>query len=144
MNEDKFLTLMRDFYTRYRGKEASTADFQEVVSEHFGMDMSWFFEQWVLGTALPTYEYGYRVIAEGEGQFRVSVQVRQRGVPEEFRAYMPIYVDFGEGRFTRMRVLLTGSDSQFDLPPMSLRPREIRLNEMESVLCRVENVDWRE
>lgn len=144
MNEDKFLDLMRDFYTRYRGNEASTADFQEVASEHFGMDMSWFFEQWVLGTALPTYEYAYRVIAEGENQFRVSLQVRQRGVPEEFRAYMPIYVDFGEGRFTRMRVLLTGSDSQFDLPPMSLRPREIRLNDMESVLCRVENVDWRE
>lgn len=144
MNEDKFLALMRDFYSRYRGKEASTADFQEVVSEHFGMDMSWFFEQWILGTALPTYEYAYRVAAQGEGQFRVSLQVRQSGVPEDFRAYMPIYVDFGEGRFTRVRVLLTGSDSQFDLPPMSLRPREIRLNDMESVLCRVENVDWRE
>jgi hypothetical protein len=57
---------------------------------------------------------------------------------------MPIYVDFGEGRFSRLRVVLTGRDSQFDLPPMSLRPREIRLNDMESVLCRVESVDWGE
>ncbi len=108
------------------------------------MDMGWFFDQWIVGTALPTYEYAYRVTAQDEGEFLVSLQVRQEGVPEDFRAYMPIYVDFGEGRFARLRVVLTGRDSQFDLPAMSLRPREIRLNDMESVLCRVENVDWRE
>jgi aminopeptidase N len=144
MSEDKFLALMRDFYARYRGQDASTADFQEVVSEHLGMDMGWFFDQWILRTALPTYEYAYRVTAGSGGRYVVSLQVRQLEVPEEFRVYMPIYVDFGEGRFARLRIVLTGADSQFDLPPMSLRPHHIQLNDMESVLCRVEKVDWRD
>ncbi|MEZ4654695.1 MAG: M1 family aminopeptidase [Candidatus Eisenbacteria bacterium] len=144
MSEDKFIDLMRDFYDRYKGRDATTADFQSVVSEHFGMDMSWFFDQWVLRTAVPTYEYAYRITASSNGRYSVALQVAQLDVPEDFRVYMPVYVDFGEGRFARVRVVLTGAHSQFDLPPMSLKPREIRLNDMESVLCRVKQVDWKE
>jgi aminopeptidase N len=144
LSEERFIAMMRDYYGRFRGQVASTADFQAVVAEHFGVDMGWFFDQWVLGTDLPTYEYAYRITEESSGRFAVRMQVRQKGVPEDFRAYVPIYVDFGEERFARLRVVLTGAESEFDLPPMPIRPREVILNDMESVLCRVQKVGWRE
>jgi len=142
MSDEKFTALLRDFYQRYQSKRASTTDFQELVSQHVGMDMSWFFDQWVLGTALPRYEYAYRVTEESKDSYKVTVRIEQLDVPETFRAYIPITVDFGEGRFTRLRAQVAGSKAEFDLPLLPLPPLDLRFNDMESVLCRSEKKPW--
>src|SRR5213078_3227472 len=59
MSEDRFIATMQDFYTTYRGKRATTNDFQKVVERHVGQPMDWFFNEWVYGTAVPTYTFSW-------------------------------------------------------------------------------------
>lgn len=139
LNEDTFFNMMRDFFATYKGKEASTEDFQAMVEKHMGgTDMSWFFNQWIYGTAIPTYKFNYS-IREGEGgKYIATVNVEQKDVPSDFQMYLPITIDYGKEGLVRLRVLISGSGGTFDLPPLPLKPKKITLNDMESVLCEVE------
>jgi aminopeptidase N len=143
MKEDRFTETMQDFYRTYEGKRASTADFRQVVERHMGMDMGWFFDQWIFGSALPTYSVAYRSEPMEGGQFRVRLQVRQDGVPEGFLAYVPVTLDLGKDRVARVRVKVTGTRSDLELPPMPAEPKGVKFNDLEGVLADVKMVDWR-
>jgi aminopeptidase N len=143
MNEDRFTETMQDFYRSYQGKRASTADFRRVVERHTGADMGWFFDQWIDGTAIPTYKVAYRVEPMEGGQFRVRLQVQQEGVPDGFLAYVPVTLDLGKDRVARVRVKVTGARSDLELPPMPAEPKAVRFNDLEGVLADVKMVGWR-
>ena len=143
MNEDRFTETMQDFYRTYQGKRASTADFRRVVEQHAGADMGWFFDQWVYGTALPTYRVAYRTDRREDGQYRVRLQVEQEGVPEGFLMYVPVSVDLGKDRVARVRVKVTGARSDIELPPMPAEPKAVRFNDLEGVLAEVKSGDWK-
>src|SRR5690606_28655007 len=97
MKEDRFTGMLREFHRTQRGRRTSTADFQRVAERHAGMPLGWFFDQWVHGSALPTYRVAHRADQEGEG-FRVKLQVEQRDVPPDFRAYVPVTVRLADDR----------------------------------------------
>jgi hypothetical protein len=143
MNEDRFTEMMQDFYQSYQGKRASTADFRRVVERHTGADMGWFFDEWVYGTALPTYRVAYRTEPMEDGQFRVRLQVQQEGVPDNFLMYVPVTLDLGKDRVARVRVKVTGLRSDIELPPMPASPKAVRFNDLEGVLAEVKTVDWK-
>lgn len=142
MNEDAFAAMLRDFYTTYRGRTATTADFRAVVERHTRMPMDWFFDQWVYGSAIPTYHVAHRSERTPDGQYRVTLRVRQEGVPEDFRMWVPVSVDLGGDRWARLRVEVAGPVSEIHLPLMPSEPRGIRFNELEAVLAEVEYERW--
>jgi aminopeptidase N len=143
MNEDRFTETMQDFYQTYQGKRASTADFRRIVEAHAGTDMGWFFDQWVHGTALPTYRVAHRTEPMEDGQFRVRLQVQQEGVPENFLMYVPVTLDLGKDRVARVRVKVTGARSEIVLPPMPAEPKAVHFNDLEGVLAEVKSGDWK-
>ncbi|MDQ3136619.1 MAG: hypothetical protein M3Q93_03410 [Gemmatimonadota bacterium] len=143
MSEDRFTGTMQDFYQSYQGKRASTADFRRVVERHTGADMGWFFDQWIYGTALPTYKVAYKVDPLDGGQYRVRLRVQQEGVPDGFMMYVPVTLDLGKDRVARVRVKVTGPVSELTLPPMPAEPKAVRFNDLEGVLAEVKMVDWR-
>lgn len=142
MKEDKFREMMRDFYQTYRGGEAGTEDFQKIVEKHVGVDMGWFFDQWVYGTAVPTYAFAYNVTKTPEGKYQVSIRVDQKDVPADFKMYVPVKVDFGDKGSVRDRILVTGPRTELTLPLMPYEPEKVIFNDLESVLCQVEEVSW--
>jgi hypothetical protein len=143
MNEDRFTAMMRDFHRGQRGRRATTADFQRVAERHVGMPLDWFFQQWVEGSALPTYRVAHRAEPEGEG-WRVRLQVEQRDVPETFRAWVPVTVRLKDGREARFRVHVTGATSEIVLPLLlPAEPKEVVFNDLEGVLAKVERVGWK-
>jgi aminopeptidase N len=142
MNEDPFSDTMRDFYESYEGKRASTEDFRKVVERHMGFDMGWFFDQWVYGTALPTYKVAWRSEPRDDGQFRVRLQVTQEGVPPDFLMYVPVMLQLDKDRVARLRVKVTGTRSEIELPPMPAAPKSLRFNDLEGVLANVKEVKW--
>jgi aminopeptidase N len=144
INEDRFTETMQDFYRSYQGKRASTEDFRRVVERHVGTDMGWFFDQWVYGTALPTYRVATRTDRlAADGQYRVRLQVQQEGVPETFLMYVPVTVDLGKDRVARVRVKVTGARSEITLPPMPAEPKAVRFNDLEAVLAEVKSGNWK-
>ncbi len=87
LDDGRFLSMLKDLHRSYRGKELSTEAFQSHVEEHAGIDLDWFFEQWVYGSAIPTYRVSYRGEPAEGGGYRVTARLRQENVPEDFRMY---------------------------------------------------------
>ncbi|HZL85675.1 MAG TPA: M1 family aminopeptidase [Candidatus Krumholzibacteria bacterium] len=137
MDEKRFLALMMDFFASYNGKSPSTQDFRRVVEKYAGQDMGWFFDQWVYGTAIPTYEFDQRMEKLESGNWLVHCRVRQTGVPEDFQMYVPIRIDFDNDRYVRFRVFLKGPLSEFDLPELPEKPKAVVFHDFESVLCEI-------
>jgi aminopeptidase N len=132
---------MQDYYRTYNGKNASTEDFLAIVSKHAGIDMKWFFDQWVYSTPLPKYEYSYRS-KDTAGQYKVTLRVKQLNVPDTFRAIIPLKIEFGQTKFYRLRVIVSGPVTQLDLPLFPYEPTNIIFNDLEGVLCEAEKVGW--
>ena len=65
-------------------------------------------------------------------------------VADDFQMVVPLYVDFGDKKFIRLRSVVKGPLTQFDLPLLPMKPEKISFNDLESVLCEVDNVDWNE
>ncbi|MDO9067349.1 MAG: M1 family aminopeptidase [Deltaproteobacteria bacterium] len=142
MKEGKFTGMMRDYYSTYRDSLVTTEQFRKVVEKHNGMDMGWFFDQWVYGTEIPSYKYCYSARQTPEGKYRVTLKVRQEGVSPDFMMYVPLLVDFGENRQARLRVLIKGPLTELELPLMPLPPKNIELNPYQSVLCQQNREDF--
>jgi aminopeptidase N len=141
MNEDRFTGLMRQFYTDYQGRRASTADFQRAVERVAGVPMDWFFNQWVYGYQIPTYKVATQ-IQQADGGYRVHLKVAQEDVPESFLMYVPVTVDLGDKKVVRLRVKVTGRESVIDLPVLPSEPKGVKFNDLDGVLADVKTVSW--
>jgi Peptidase family M1 domain len=142
MNEDPFTETMRDFYTQYRGRSASTRDFQRVVEAHMGLPMGWFFDEWVYSSAIPTFVLSWRVDSTPEHPHVLHVRVRQEGVPRSFVMPVPLLIKFSDSAEVYVRVTSRGplTEGQLALPRDPVR---LELNPLQSVLANVKQEDWR-
>jgi hypothetical protein len=142
----RFIAMMKDYTSTYGGKFASTADFQKVVERHMmpAMNatgdgkMDWFFNQWVYGVDVPHYTQDLKVDVAGE-ETHIHGTIRQEGVSKDFRALVPIYVEFGKNETARVGMLpLVGEasvpvDVKLKLPK---KARKALLNVHGEVLAR--------
>lgn len=141
--DDRFRDMMHDFYTSYRGKKATTQDFQRVVEKHFGGPMDWFFSEWVYGTAVPRYDFAYKLENLDGGDVQATVRVRQEDVPKDFMMYVPVKIDFGARGEAYVRILVKGPETEIQLPILPRKPDDIILDPDESVLADVHTEDWK-
>ncbi|MFI5208517.1 MAG: hypothetical protein ACHQX4_10950, partial [Gemmatimonadales bacterium] len=132
----------RDFYQQYRGKPATTDDFRRVVEQHVGAPMDWFFNQWVKGTAIPTYHVAWANEDAGDGQFRVHMRITQEHVPPEFHMPVLVAVDLGDQRIGHFRVNVSGSQLEYVGPPLPARARTLVFNDQHAVLADVKMERW--
>lgn len=142
MSDARFTAIMQDFYRRYEGRRASTEDFRKVVERHTGADMGWFFDQFVYGAEIPTYRVAHRTEKSADGQYRVKLRVRQEGVPEGFRMYVPVTLDLGKKQVARFRVKVEGPVTELELPPVPAEPKKVTFNDLEGILAEVKTTGW--
>jgi len=143
-SDQRWRAMMRDFVASHIGGEASTESFRAIVERHFGEDMGWFFDQWVYGTAVPTYRYAWNVTTAIDGQRSLQLRIRQSVQPDvPFRMVVPVLVRLGDDRTVVLRVLVDDAyeEYQFDLPG-GLRADEVVLNPRNAVLAEVEEEGW--
>lgn len=132
-----FFDLMRDWYVTNAGRDVTTLDFQDHLEKHIGVDMSWFIDQWIYGTDLPTYLFSYELEQNQEGNYLAHCRVEQQDVPPDFKMYVPLDIEFEGDSHYYLRVLVDAPVVEFDLPPLATKPKKIKLNPFESVLARV-------
>jgi hypothetical protein len=142
-----FRAMMHDFVKTWAGRNPSTDDFQAVSERHMTPRMNltgdgrltWFFDQWVHGTHVPTLTSALEAADLGGGRYRIAGTIAQAGVPEGFRSLVPIYLDFGNGRLTKIgTVPMSGTavqkmSAELELPQ---RPRRVLINGRHDVLSR--------
>ena len=134
--EDAFTGVLRDFVARHRGGSASTADFERVLSERVPADWSWFFDQWVYGTHIPTYDWSYSVERASGGKWTLELEVEQTDVPPGFRSPIPVRADFGGGRSGQLMVIMDQPRKTFSLT-LPAKPKKVILNPDFGILAKM-------
>jgi aminopeptidase N len=118
--DDTFKATMQDFVRTYSGKAATTADFKAIVEKHMTKEMDlegnhkmdWFFNEYVYGTALPSYKLTSTFDKDANGDPVFSFTLTQSGVDNSFRMLVPIYLEMPDGNTGFLgRARLTGNTS---------------------------------
>ncbi len=73
---------------------AVTEDFQRVAEEVSGMDLEYFFSQWIYGENYPKYTIGWNFEDAGDGTYDVKVRVKQSTNTSPRFFSMPIQLNF--------------------------------------------------
>jgi Peptidase family M1 domain len=119
--DQNFKATMQDFVKTYSGRAASTEEFKAIVEKHMtpemqrigGNKMDWFFDEYVYGTALPTYRMESSFDKNADGDVVLSMKVTQSGVDDKFRMLVPVYLELANGHIASLgRMTLVGNSSQ--------------------------------
>lgn len=137
MKEDKFFSLLQEWYSSNRGRAATTEDFIKLTEKYTGEDMTWFFDQWIYGTEIPTYKFSYEIEPGAGNTFTAKGHVITDGTSHDFRMYVPLEIQIDDKRKAYIRVNVEGPDATFSLPGLPMKPKSIKLNPFESVLAEV-------
>lgn len=137
MSDELFLDMMREWYRTKKGKLVSTAEFIQLTEKYTKADMDWFFDQFIYGTELPTYHFSYELNQLPDGRTQAICNVRQEGVSDNFKMYVPLEIEFVTGQRAYLRLLIDQPRGEIELPPIDGRVKSLRLNPFRSVLGRV-------
>ena len=133
-DESKFKAMMKDYYITYNNSTATTEDFKLIVEKHMKTDMNWFFDQWIYGNEIPKFKFDYDIVKKDDGKYYANCTIEQKNVSESFISYIPIEFDFGNNQKARIRTMVKGSESTFEIP-LPQKPKQIHFNIFNSVLC---------
>ncbi|MCI0351875.1 MAG: hypothetical protein L0Z53_20840 [Acidobacteriales bacterium] len=148
--DQKFKVMMRDFTQTYANRVATTEDFKAIVEKHMTPDldllgnrkMDWFFDPYVYGTTLPNYKLEHS-FESGANGLVLNVKLTQSNVDENFRMRVPLYLDFGNNKVTRLgAATLVGNTTfqqQIPLGNLKDKPKRAVLNYYSDVLCTQDN-----
>lgn len=123
--DQKFDQTMRDFFTQFAGKSATTDDFRALAEKDYGDKLTWFFSQWLDSTGAPEFKTQYKVYRLGNNKgFRVVGQIAQD--LDLFRMPVELKIDT-DGKTETKRIDVTGTDSSFSVETFG-RPRRISID----------------
>ena len=101
--------------------------------------MDWFFNEYVYGTAVPSYKLDYSFDNDADGVSSLNFKVTQSNVEEDFHMLVPVYLELADGRIVSLgRARLSGNSSveqKVPLKGMKDRPRRALLNYYDDVLA---------
>jgi len=142
-----FKETMQDFVKTYANRAATTEDFKAMVEKHMtpGMDlegnhrMDWFFNEYVYGTALPSYKLDYSFESGADGDVIFSFKLTQSSVDDHFRMTIPIYVELNNGNIVRLgSIRATGNttvDQKVPIKGLKEKPKRAMINYYDDVLA---------
>jgi aminopeptidase N len=115
---------IRQYYRRFRDSNASTADFRRVMEEAAGVDLGWFFDQWIYRAGSPALACEWHYDA-ARRRLTVDLAQTQPGAPYRLRVDLAVRSGGGPARVKRLR--LTERRRNFEIP-LSESPREVTID----------------
>ncbi len=78
LGEADFATGVTAWYnSQYKYADATTEDFKNVLEVATGVELDWFFDQWIHGTYRPNYRWEYMTESDGAGGYNLYLRVNQ-------------------------------------------------------------------
>ncbi len=108
VGEEKFARICKEYFRRWKFKHVNEARFKAVCEEVSGMELDWFFDQWLHDT--PTVDYALGPVKKTrlpDGSYKTEVEIRRRG-----DGIMPVEVVVGENDGTRIKKRWDGKDER--------------------------------
>jgi aminopeptidase N len=114
---ETFWQGIREYYRRYRDRNASTADLRAVMEQVSGKQLGWFFDQWLTRSGIPRVGGSWRYDA---ARRMVDVTLTQSQVAGPYRLTVEIGVSASTGAAPAVtRAELTGRQITVALPAES-------------------------
>ena len=135
-SDDTFVRVLRDFVATHQGEAVSTEDFQAVLTEHAPSDWTWFFDQWVYGTAIPTFSWQHEVKPAEGGGFLLLLDVETSDVPPGWKTPVPVRAEFGKDRQGDLLVMVDEPRKRFELT-LPERPSKVIFNPDHAILAKM-------
>ncbi len=136
VGDSTFFDILRAYYSEYPYGVAETEDFQGVCEAVSGMDLDYFFDEWIYGTYYPKYRYSWIYEFAGSGYYDVYLHLDQYQTTEPTHFTMPVDITIVSGtadttfflvfndlrhKDFQLRVLGVPSDLQVDKDQWILR-----------------------
>jgi aminopeptidase N len=115
VGDETFWAAIRDYYARYRDANAPPAAFRRAVEERAGVDLGWFFDQWLYRPGgLPAVSATWRF---DEARKAVEVEFRQAQAGAPFRLQIDVGLSFaGQSGLKVQRVQVDGGRQVVTIP----------------------------
>jgi aminopeptidase N len=110
---ETFWVGIREYYRRYRNVNASTDDFRQVMEQAAGMDLSWFFDQWLRRPGVPRLTGGWRY---DPGTRRIQIELAQAQAGRAFRLPMEVGIAAASGAARVQKIDLAEATGRFSIP----------------------------
>lgn len=138
--DQRFMAMMQDFIKSHYNQDVSTEDLKQIVEKHMTREMDltrdhrmdWFFNEWVYGTEMPSYQFDYQIGADGV----LTGRITQSGVSNKFIMPVPVYIDYGKG-WVKLGVAKMIGNATLDLGrvPISKGAKRAAICAMNDVLA---------
>lgn len=140
----RFFHALRSLRERFERSAFSTADFQKALEDALPnslryegkKSLTWFFDEWVNGTALPGFQLAAVKFTRRDGKLVASGTLLQKDAPDTLVTSIPLYAKTQGGKPIYLgRVFADGPETQFSLP-VPVTSRGLLLDPQQTVLKR--------
>ena len=110
-----FFKAMRAYGDTCRYGNANTDDYCRINEQITGLDLNWFFDEWIYSAGFPQYTVNWHAVQEG-GNYRVYIDVAQNngtGVPNCFHQPLQVAVHMTSGD-TLVTIPITANPQSVD------------------------------
>lgn len=112
-----FKTLQNYLVSPVAYNSATTEDFQKVAEQTTGLNLGYFFKEWVYGENYPKYSFGWIIAKKADGSSTVSLKVTQtkNTNPEYFSMPVEIKIISSQGESTTT-VFIDKASQDIEIP----------------------------
>jgi uncharacterized iron-regulated protein len=126
LGEDTFIAGLRDFFQRFKYRQAGWSDLETSFETASGLSLDEFFKQWLERSDLPAIGLSKATVNEEEGKQLLRLTISQNNAAP-YRLSLPVRVTTDAGDVSRT-VELTGKETEVTIP-LAGHPRTVVLDE---------------
>ena len=143
-SEEPFLRVLHKLRDRYQGKSITTQELMAMFEEELPPAMryegrkslDWFYQGWIDGTAIPSYELKQVKFADQTNVTSVSGTLLQKDAPGDLVTSVPLYASVSGRLIFLGRVFADGPETTFHFSA-PVGTRKVVVDPRETVLRRV-------
>lgn len=123
LGEEVFFGGLREFFEKYKYNTAGTRDFQRIMENVSGKDLTIFFKHWFSSYLLPELKVAHSVKKEKDG---LVLEVRVTQLREQF--VFPLWIEWMEKGEKVRKVLIVDDKTKVFEFRLGEKPQKIRVN----------------
>ncbi len=137
LGEADFDRMIAAYLKQHEFSNVDSADLKEAIERAAGRNLSWFFEDWVVGGGgHPRFEVSYRWAPERK-QVDLTVKQIQADLPFENEFRLPVEIEVADAGGARMHTVeLSGWETKVSLPSET-RPTRVTFDKGGWLVCEV-------
>lgn len=131
VGDEKFFTILSTYFNRYKFKLVELEDFIDSAEEVSGIELDWFFDQWLWDTGYTTYSLQDALTWETSEGWKLLMKVTQSN--PSFKMPVPTEIILVDNSTKRARVWMGDEQGTFVLD-LNLKPSCIIIDPSDDIL----------